>query len=79
MATTTSSEELVKDRGATYKRGEGLFNLPAQNRIPKVGHPGFETVNTAQNKKDNNSVDSSSRKQHAKIQTTSSEKLVHEQ
>ncbi|KAF3076130.1 hypothetical protein CFAM422_001133 [Trichoderma lentiforme] len=64
MATTTSSEELVKDRGATYKR---------------VGHPGFETVNTAQNKKDNNSVDSSSRKQHAKIQTTSSEKLVHEQ
>lgn len=79
MATATSTEELVEDRGATYKRVRGLFNLPTQNRRPKVGHPGFETVNTAQNKRNSGSVDSSSRKQHAKMQTTSSEKLVHEQ
>ncbi|PNP50159.1 hypothetical protein THARTR1_09148 [Trichoderma harzianum] len=79
MATATSSEELVEERDTTYKRVGGLIDLPTQNRIPQVGHSGFGTVNTAQNKKNSDSVDSSNRKQHTKMQTMFSEKLVHEQ
>ncbi|KAL6695032.1 hypothetical protein J3F84DRAFT_399904 [Trichoderma pleuroticola] len=79
MATATSSEERVEERGTTYKRVRVLVDLPTQNRIPQVDHSGFGTVNTAQNKKNSDSVDSSNRKQHTKMQTMFSENLVHEQ